>query len=72
MQVSNGILQLKKVIQSLNGHRARVNCLEWVKEVPRGMARVESSVQLLVSGSADNTALVWRISHSEGLCNVRD
>jgi WD40 repeat protein len=54
--------KLKKVVQSLSGHKGRVNCLEWVKDESRGMARVEQS-ELLVSASADNTAFVWRISH---------
>ncbi|XP_062518024.1 elongator complex protein 2-like isoform X2 [Corticium candelabrum] len=58
--------KLNKAILSLSGHRGRVNCVSWLKVVSRGSTRFQRSAEVLVSGSADNTVIVWKTNVEDG------
>ncbi|KAM9097565.1 elongator complex protein 2 [Sarcophilus harrisii] len=64
------------VIDTLNGHTARVNCVQWIKNQDNSVA-IE-----LISGGADNQMILWEIQnnrltaitsfrgHEGGICAV--
>ncbi|KAK7829606.1 hypothetical protein U0070_013292 [Myodes glareolus] len=55
--------QRKVVINNLNGHTARVNCLEWIRR------RDGSSSSELVSGGSDNRVIHWELENNQvGSC----
>ncbi|XP_076094139.1 elongator complex protein 2-like [Mytilus galloprovincialis] len=45
-----------KILQTHVHHKDRVNCVTWIKKLPVS----ESNAVGLVSGSVDNTAIVWK------------
>ncbi|CAH7096630.1 elongator complex protein 2 [Phodopus roborovskii] len=57
--------QKKAVINNLNGHTARVNCLQWI----RRLDYTPSSE--LVSGGSDNRLIYWEIENNQVLKAVR-
>ncbi|XP_036061180.1 elongator complex protein 2 [Onychomys torridus] len=55
----------KVVLNNLNGHTARVNCLQWIRR-PDGSPSSE-----LVSGGADSRVIHWEIENNQVLKAVR-
>lgn len=57
--------QKKVVITNLNGHTARVNCLQWIR-TEDGSPSTE-----LVSGGSDNRVIHWELENNQVLKTVR-
>ncbi|XP_007639735.1 elongator complex protein 2 [Cricetulus griseus] len=57
--------QQKVVINNLNGHTGRVNCLQWIRRLDC------SPSSELVSGGSDNRVIHWEIENNQVLKTVR-
>nr|BAE39766.1 unnamed protein product [Mus musculus] len=57
--------QKKVVITNLNGHTARVNCLQWIR------TEDGSPSNELVSGGSDNRVIHWELENNQVLKSVR-
>ncbi|GAB1301509.1 Elongator complex protein 2 [Apodemus speciosus] len=58
-------LSKKVVVNNLNGHTARVNCLRWIR-TEDGSPSTE-----LVSGGSDNRVMHWELENNQVLKSVR-
>lgn len=57
--------QKKVVVNNLNGHTARVNCLRWIR------TEDGSPSNELVSGGSDNRVMHWELQNNQVLKSVR-